>query len=534
MLTLLLVDDESYVVEDLAATIPWSELQIEEVFTASSGAEALQIMEHTAIDIVVTDISMPGMSGIELAETIRRQYKRTKCILLSGYAEFDYARKALSHEVSEYLLKPISDADFMATIRNVADQMRDEWKALASYDQAIRTFEEHLPLLKDKLLNELLQGRSTNSPSLAEQLDKYRIPFFQGDRISVMLIRLEEFFLKHDTDSLLLFEYAIDNIARETFSEQFQLWSCKDIHEMLVYVVTPKRSPFDSTDTSDHALESLASQLQRNVNIYLGGGISVVTGKWGTFPEGIQAIYQDSLAALRKRIGKDKGYFLSLSGDPEPLSVQTIRSLYEPPTLIHLYESGRWDAFEEKLYSIFREIRSEWNDSQEHLMETYTVLSSAFYYIAHKNGRLLSDMAGAPLPPEHLRSIQLVEEWTFRMVSGIRKELEYEVKHSKSALVQTIHQFVEAHLSTVTLQTIAAHVSLHPAYLSKVYKTETGQSISELIYNAKMDKAAYLLKNFSDKIYEISSELGYSNAHYFIKVFKERYGVTPQEYRDQV
>jgi len=100
-------------------------------------------------------------------------------------------------------------------------------------------------------------------------------------------------------------------------------------------------------------------------------------------------------------------------------------------------------------------------------------------------------------------------------------------------VVQRVRQFIDERLaSDVSLQAIADHVFLHPVYLSKVYKLETGESISDYLFRIRMDRAAYLLKNTHHKIYEITSMLGYQNVPYFIKVFKRHFGKTPQEFRD--
>src|SRR5690606_14808348 len=119
MLQLLLVDDEPYVVEDLFVTIPWESLNIEHVHLAYSAMEALDILKQHPIDIVVTDINMPEISGLELIQTIRKDWSHIKCVLLTGYAEFDYAKQAISQNVSDYLLKPITDEDFIFTLQKI-------------------------------------------------------------------------------------------------------------------------------------------------------------------------------------------------------------------------------------------------------------------------------------------------------------------------------------------------------------------------------------------------------------------------------
>jgi two-component system, response regulator YesN len=550
---ILLVDDEPYAVDDLAITMPWESLGIETVYKAYSADEALEILRRTPIDIMVTDITMPGMSGIELASVVRRRWKQTKVLLLSGYAEFEYAQQALAHGVSDYLTKPISDEELSRKLMAVIDSIRTEWGVVASYERAVSTFEEHLPLLRNNLLRDLIQGSRFSHEQLVAKLSKLQLPFRDQDRVTLLTIRLEENYHQFTTDDMFLFEYAIDNIARELLGGEFTLWNCKDDFDHLVYAIAPYASESqdyaddsetgtgaeDETETTNEAmyerLALLAEDLQRNVEKYLKDGISIVMSREGCFPRDLPALYQSTITSLRKRIGSDRGYFMTLDKEPEPIDIPALVQLYEPPSFIHLFESGRWQAVRDKLSQVFEELQRKHGDTEEHLREIYCQISTACYYVVHKNGRLLADIAGSELANQlPIRSAAALREWTEAVTHRIQSHLEAEIKDTRKDLIRGVMDYIEAHLDTVTLQAIADHVSLHPVYLSKVYKLETAHSISETIYRKKMERASYMLRDKKLKIYEIASKLGYSNAQYFIKVFKDHSGFTPQEYRDRI
>lgn len=116
MIEILLVDDEPYVTESLARTIPWDEIGVKQVHQAASGAEALEILEQQDIDIMVTDISMPGMSGLQLIETVSERWPDIRSILLTGFSDFQYAKKAIQLQAFDYILKPVSDEEFINSI----------------------------------------------------------------------------------------------------------------------------------------------------------------------------------------------------------------------------------------------------------------------------------------------------------------------------------------------------------------------------------------------------------------------------------
>lgn len=194
MLQILLVDDEPYVVDDLSITIPWENIDIEQVHVAYSGMEALEILHKHPIDIVVTDINMPQMSGLELIETIKKNWKHMKCVLLTGYAEFEYARIAINQNVSDYLLKPVTDNHLIESLLKIKQEIQQDWEQLASYQRTMQTLREHLPLLRDKFLNDLLQGRRISDAQFIEKAKKFNLPFAIGDTTALLVVRLEEFF----------------------------------------------------------------------------------------------------------------------------------------------------------------------------------------------------------------------------------------------------------------------------------------------------------------------------------------------------
>ncbi|MGO4375817.1 helix-turn-helix domain-containing protein, partial [Paenibacillus sp. MCAF20] len=123
--------------------------------------------------------------------------------------------------------------------------------------------------------------------------------------------------------------------------------------------------------------------------------------------------------------------------------------------------------------------------------------------------------------------------WTEDVLGAYRSQMSSKNRDSRSGIVQKVQEYVSNHLEDASLQTIAANVYLNPSYLSKVYKLETGEGISDYLSRLKMEKAAHLLRSSNEKIYEIAAKIGYLKTSYFIKVFKDRYGITPQEFRDR-
>jgi two-component system response regulator YesN len=258
---LLLVDDEASVVDSLGDTLPWQNIGITGVFKAYSGYEALEILRTHSIDIVISDIQMPGMTGLELLSQVRRSWKRIKCMLLSGHAEFAYAQQAIAHEAFDYMLKPISDGEIMAKVESALKALREELDETRFRQRLAQAFQENLPKLRGELLSELLQGFKYAPGRLAEKLESLKIQVAHEQRFAVMLVRLEGPMMELDFYSLSLIEYAVVNMAEELFEDWFKLWSCKSVHGYLVFLITvaEERGEAHATSKAYAASEAYAT-----------------------------------------------------------------------------------------------------------------------------------------------------------------------------------------------------------------------------------------------------------------------------------
>ncbi|MBC8080855.1 MAG: response regulator [Gorillibacterium sp.] len=535
MLKLLIVDDHMHLVDDMAESLDWLSLGITSVFKAYSSYDALEILNEDTIHLVITDINMPGMSGLELVQEIRDKWPSTKCILISGHDDFSYAQQAIKNRVEDYLLKPVSDEQIIGKVRDVVNNLKEEWEQVSSVQRAMYTFRENLPRLRETFLLELLQG--FRSGRLAEKLQNYELSFQVGDTISLLFVRFDDDYTAYSPRDIALFEYAVSNIADEILSDSFETWHCKDEHDYLVIAVKLKGSI--DADHRKELLDKAGMLLLDNVKTFLNKKLSITISRWGSFPEDSPIMYRDSIITLLKRIGNDSECFYSETSEMRIAAgdqFQTLVSLYEPPSIPQLLEAGRWDEVQTKLNQLFKELSQKYTSSQEHLMEAFLSISSAFTFIAHKNGRSIIDIAGDDwnrvISGQMFHSTPQLTEWSLRVLSKLKDDIESEIKMSRGSIVREVHHYVEVHLSEdVSLKSIADHIYLHPVYLSRIYKLETGQGLSDYILQLRMEKAAHLLKNTHEKIYEIAIKLGYHNANYFAKTFKKQFGMTPQEYR---
>lgn len=530
MSRLLLVDDEPMIVGSMVAN-DWASIGIEGVYSAGSGMEAIAVLESTPIDIVVTDIRMPGMDGLQLCKHVQEHYPRTKCILLSGYGEFEYARKAITYGTANYLLKPVKDEELMTEVARIRELLEREWEAMGAFEKARHTLRIHLPMLRANLLIDLLSGMRLPSALLAERMNEYMLSFRIGERASMLLVRIDE--SERAIGDPALHEYAVRNIACELLEPWFEVWTGKD-NGYLCFLLQNKGSA--ETEDAGKRLEQAAAELVAKVSGYLRGAVTVLVGEPRAFPLELVDQYRKALNEFRK-IPRSEQRTVILGGETRRQS-RSLDALYAPPGFQQLFEAGRWPDARKKLADLETEMRAKKLDTEEHVNEVVYALMNAFLYTAHLQGKTVMELTGFEADiasePGVFTRLDSVMEWADLALRSLETANVRDFKDSKGALISKIHRFIENRIAgDVSLQAIADHVDLHPAYLSSLYKQETKENISDFIMRYRMEKASVLLRTTDIRIYELSSRLGFQNPPYFSKLFKYYYGVTPQDYRER-
>ncbi|QNK58633.1 response regulator [Paenibacillus sp. PAMC21692] len=531
---MIIVDDEAHWVDNLSTTKPWHTLGIDVVHKAYSAQEALQIMESHPIDIVISDVLMPEMTGIELMEKIRESDQRVKCIILSGYSDFEYTKEALRNQAVDYLLKPPTDQELLGAVKLAIEQLETEWGTVSSLERTRHILRENMPFLRGQLLLSAFRGERLPLDEWERRLDSYGLPYRFGE-CALMLVRMEEEFGQYRNNGQHLMEYAIMNIAEEIFGDFAHAWGVKEEHGYLAFLLQFKEKP--AIAGKESSLEKAAMHLQAKVKQYLNGSLSIVMTDSFDFPNKLSDRYRHALAYFRQIVGDEREFVIRAGDLGGGATNRVLDVIHAPPVLGALLEAGRWESAEEKLTEVFAELDERWSDSWEHCLEAGYLIASSFTNYCHRHGHTLEGLLGGDIEllrtGEAFASIGKLRNWAFGALGKLKETASNDVKDIRSVYVRKIQSFVEANLRLdVSLRALADHVNLHPTHLSKLYKIETGEGVSDFVYRLRMETACHKLKTTDKKVYEISMEIGYLDPAYFIKVFKKQYGQTPQEFRE--
>ncbi len=521
MYQVLLVDDEELDLEGLRQFIPWEELDMEVAGAANNALSAKDILESRPIDILVSDVNMPYMSGLELARTALARSPELRVIFVSGYQEFSYVRQALSLKAYNYVLKPMEDAELVATLRKVRQDLEEAGKRR----EAEESYRRMIPIAKSDLLVRLLEGDTGESvadwtkQSAAYGLGQLAWPV----RVAVM-----------EMDKLI-WEYAETPGARLEMSRIF-------LEQVNAVLEGGGNVPYCKLSATRIALVLEASGFDKTIRALYDSirtrlPITVTTGA-GEPAHGLARLhssYRQALEAVEGKMFLGKGTVIKYEEarrEPEMLDARTLNTRMEALfKAMQEYDLVRiYDEFE-NLFQSLSALRSK-----------FTVLNLSNYIVWNLERRLsllnenLFELLGIEL---HNLDVLLqfetvgdIRSWLVHRIYEISEKLREKNNSANGKFIRSVvHMIHERMGENMTLKDFAQHFSFSPSYFGHLVKEKSGRTFNELLVQLRMERACELLKEPGIKIYEVADQVGYRYLPYFSRQFKDKFGMTPLEYR---
>ncbi|MDO4331686.1 MAG: response regulator [Eubacteriales bacterium] len=504
MYRVLIVDDEKIErtgIRFLLKQIP-EEFEIEE---AVNGKEALSWLEENEADILMTDVKMPFMNGIELLEHVSKRYPKLKTMVFSGYGEFEYARQAMRFGVAEYILKPVDPAEFKNAMAKILNSLEGRKKEESRKKKSSSFFKEYV-------LNAVLNGAD-----IAE-LEKKATGYFSMDFLDrykrMMLVELNaDFFGSVDSAKLKEKIYqsgaAYDYLNLGPQQSVLFFWSeYKDWKEL-----------------AGKVQEAIQEKCADDVKCYVAVSSGISDRNQ------IALRYQELELLMENRFYElDSRVYMAENEAENAADVQL-----DDDTLVkQIKQDIRIKdilSLREHCDRLFHNFSQNVGFSQVYVKFMFTSILKLLY---------------EAIPEKTEKELNAEMEKLYRTadLSGIREIIEKNVslleqnaeKDAGSAHreVETVKRYIYSHYDEeLSIERLAEQVYLAPSYLSTIFKKETGQNLSKFIKACRMEKAREMLESTHEKIVQISEKVGYSNVSYFCQSFREYFGVSPQKYRDQ-
>ena len=549
MYRLLIVDDEPIIVEGLFEFFSEvKELDLE-VFKAYSGVEALDIMKRVRMDIVLSDICMPGITGLQLQSEILLQWPRCKTIFLTGFNEFDYVKAAIRNGGADYILKTEGDEAILSAVERCINKISQELEEERLLEEANLKLNSALPILKKKYVLDILEGMEDFN-ELGKQLKNFEIPLKEEQPILLIGGRVDSWKDGLPIKDKLKVLYQISEIVEKYISVKANILSIVYGNFNLIWVVQSLNSEEEEWQRLPVYIQGILESVQeKNKSLFDVVTSFITSGEKVSWIDAANKFshlkyYFNELSALNKEIlimnFESQEGLNKTKGIEEREKEFYIRGELKKLASLEAYlESSQKDEYNRLFTDVVNNIKRLGNISTEMKTEIYYSFAVMFLSILNRISISEEDKEGINL--HNLMQINSHNSWEsafeyFKTISECifnKKQIEYNDNNNR--IVAYIKNYIETHLEgDLSLTKLADLLHFNHSYLSRMYKQVTGISLSEYISEVKINKARELLRKDNIKVNEISIALGFETPSYFTRFFKKHTNLTPQEYRESL
>ncbi len=523
MFKVIIADDEARLCRLVQMLADWQALDMEVVGTASNGFEALALIETLSPDILITDIRMPGCDGLELIQRARQLSADLEIVVISGYAQFEYAQTAIRQGVSGYLLKPIKKEALMATLSEIGERCSQRAKSNMAMELLRQDKLRSHDLLRQRLVEDLIHSRY--NAQTARQLEQE-----YGFSASEELFQL--FILKMDYDPAHTAESSLFQ-ARKKMDELFSTGVLPACSNGLMYFQSARaygllNYPSARHDDIRHALRRLLNQLEAqrflfgNVEFTLAMGGAVKSAK--DLPLSMQGARGAVCERLVEGTGRLLEYAAPVSGAPLLLD-RYDRAIHHAVDTLNTGEADR--AADEIALELKR--RSDIRGSE--LLDLVLAAGRMFILLigAGEEDRLMEELEQrCDLCSSAQKLLECLKAFQRDEIELLRARRETETTRP----IRLAKQYIREHFSEpITLEDVCDATGFSVSYFSMIFKKETGEGFAKYLTRLRIEHAKTLLQETNYSVSDICARVGYSDLKHFTGTFKKATNLSPGQYR---
>lgn len=536
---IILVDDEEEVRQSIIRKIDWKSAGFCVVGDAENGQEALEKVEALEPDLILTDIRMPYMDGLSLAERVRQKYPSVKIVIFSGYDDFEYAKQAIKLNVTEYILKPVNVEELTAILKRIKTNLDEEIEQKRNVSLLRENYIRSLPILREQFLNELVVS-PVQEEELEARLGEYDIPLGGAKKWVAASIDIEpEEYGKGDQLPLHKEKDLIPISVMQIVGEKLGNY-CRSS------VFTTSRTSRDQLaliaaidgDNSHTGLIDVLGDICKETKKILEVPITIGIGHSCQKLGEVSSSYKAAMDALGYKAIVGAGSTIYIN-DVEPVNVGKLS--FDGKDEAELIAAIKFGP-REKINEAVQNVIDKMSDAKVHFRQCQAYMLS----VGSSMIRLIQqyDLDLAQLSEEELGEdtfaiipkMQKKEDfarWLLLAALRMNQAMNQERDNTMKQVIQKAKEYIMDHYqdTELSVEKICRQLHMSPAYFSTMFKKETGQAYTSYLTQVRLDKAVELLNKTDDKTYVIASKVGYQEQNYFSYVFKKRFGVSPTKFR---
>ena len=526
--SVLLVDDEEEVTQVILQKIDWESLGFHIIGSATNGVKALEMAEKYQPDVVMTDIKMPYMDGLELSGRLKKEFPTIRILLFTGFDEFEYAKEAVHLEVEEYILKPINSTELtevFVRLKETLDQDREEKR---SVEKLQNYYLESLPLLQANFYSSLIEGRVSET-DLSKYLSDYRIEL-EGPVYCCAAFHTSAHHVPENMSPLLL-AMSVQRQVQEHLGEKWKarFFTYLGNTVMIAQMKTEAEVP-ELTDECDRFCKWALRILDAEVTAGIGRAFTELLKLDQSYSGAREAVSYRVLYGTGRAINIGEIAPKEASGF-EPNDDTNLRKLYKN---IHLGEKA---AIAQSVEEYIKELSVTATSVQQYKVAVME-LAGSIYRFASGNYIDLEKLCGSgenlyEMVPQ--MDIRMLKKWMTEQAFSFADILSSARSNASKTYVSEARNYVRDNYddADLSLDKICSSLGVSSSYFSSIFKKETGESFVGYLTNYRMEQAAKLILESDAKNYVIARKVGYEDANYFSYVFKKAYGMSPSKYRTE-
>lgn len=526
---LLIVDDDVIIRKGLAENISWESNGIELIGTASDGEKALELMDSETPQLIISDIKMPFMDGLQFAGIVRSKYPEIKLIFLTSYDEFEYAKTGIDLKIDEFILKPVDNKALLETAKRLLWDYENDQKVK-------RQLAESLPLLRSRFYNRLING-TFDDAGLKNEMEFLKIEFSLKYFICIV-IKIDDLHIDplksniHDQEKLKL---GITNIIDKVlYKNRDSIFFDSERDEIAIFF-NHLHSDFKSIQ---NIVLNFTEEIRTEAERFLRTTVTIGVGMSYKDLKSVTASYREAKEALEFRhiMGRNQVYFFQDTGLPKKDNPIRINS--RDQELICMIKIGKYQEALNTLDTI----------QQDFCKNSFMSLNYIRFFSMEKIMLLFREFGEYYKDDADSINIDLYK--IFKTIQG--KETIYQIFNPIRELITVICDNINSNRIThqklliqramklmqlkyneegLSLKDIAQEVCISPTYLSILFKREKKITFSDYLFKIRMKKAIELFQNSDLLVYEVAEKTGYSNPQYFSLCFKKYTGHNPSDFR---
>lgn len=537
MLRVIIVDDEALVRLGLQSMLRWEELGYEIVGEATNGQQGLDLIMQSDPDIVITDIKMPVMDGLEMMRLAAEAGRNPRFIVLSGYDEFQLVKRAMKLGAEEYLIKldlePSTLMEALAAARDKALAQRDRVTDEKQLKDAVGG---NMHLLRESFFRQIISKPDRGEVELKGQAEYLGLKLRGMIVCAVIRINNMSVLDKYDDEEVHSFEASIRSTINEIVNDSFEGYAFAwNRGEFVAIFCAPSADGMTAQmQKAGHTGDRIVQVLNQYFNVSVSVGIS---DPFEQYSQIAPAYFEACRAAQRCYYTGDQSVLFfsdvpSSYGHPDPVDVSYLSdALAEAIELHDVQMIG-------KVFEALINLVNEPNFSRK---QAYDVCFQIAYSIGGSPGLAdaqFKEIIGGRSLHETilgLGTLAQIVNWLIGLEQRLCRLVAREDEQGNRRLIAKAKKYILNHyMERISLEQVASAINISPGYLSTIFRQCTGACFTDYVTGVKIDQAKRLLRETDYKVYEVSEMLGYQNAYYFSKVFKKIVGMTPSEYSGKI